>query len=265
VKNGDVLCTIANTSTMKLILAIDELDIAKVRTGQKASITCDALPETATKPLEGIVTAVALEGTSSNGVSTYPVTISFPSVEGLKVGMNANADILVDHKENVLMLPIEAVQTVNGISIVMVPGTGTQADRSQWGSSSPNSMRAGQGTSGQKRASQAQSGQQGSYSQGQSGQQRPDQSQSGNLAQRRALQGSSQQSEYYKNTVPKKVETGISNETHIEIISGLNEGDQVILPPVTTGQSSTTQQTQGGGANPFGGMGGNRIMGGGNR
>jgi HlyD family secretion protein len=70
--------------------------------------------------------------------------------------------------------------------------------------------------------------------------------------------------QYYKNTVRKAIEVGLSDEDYIEVVSGLNEGDEVLLPPVYP--STTNTQTNAGGS-PFGGMGGGRNttrMGGGN-
>ena len=63
---------------------------------------------------------------------------------------------------------------------------------------------------------------------------------------------------YYANAVPKMVVIGINNESYIEIVSGLNEGDEVILPPVVAAKTGNTPAATAG----FGGLGG---MGGGAR
>jgi len=65
-----------------------------------------------------------------------------------------------------------------------------------------------------------------------------------------------QQQEYYAGCVPRMVETGASDETYIEILSGLSEGEQVVLPPLATGGSQGQTNRGGNNAAPFGGMGG---------
>lgn len=62
-------------------------------------------------------------------------------------------------------------------------------------------------------------------------------------------------SSYYKGAVLRPVEVGINNDSYIEIVSGLNEGDIVVLPPLSTGSTSTQTQTQQG-FNIMGGFGG---------
>lgn len=60
---------------------------------------------------------------------------------------------------------------------------------------------------------------------------------------------------YYKGAVLRPVEVGINNDSYIEIVSGLNEGDIVVLPPLSTG-STSTQTTSQQGFNIMGGFGG---------
>ncbi len=123
VKAGAALCSILDTTSMTMEIAIDELDIASISPGQSVTATVDAVTDTETTPLTGTVSNIAVEGSSSNGVTTYPVTLTLNPDSRLKSGMNADASILVTNKENVLLVPIEAVTTVNGRSFVYVSGT----------------------------------------------------------------------------------------------------------------------------------------------
>lgn len=120
IKQGDILGIVANYDTMEFSINVDELDIAKIQVGQNTKVTIDALPETTDKPLKGAVTKIAVEGTSSNGVSTYPVTIQIEENAALKGSMNANAEIVVNEKTGVLYVPVDAVQKRNGKSFVRV-------------------------------------------------------------------------------------------------------------------------------------------------
>lgn len=129
IKQGDVLGSIANYDTMEFTIDVDELDIAKIQVGQAAKVTIDAIPETTDDPLKGTVTKIAVEGSSSNGVSTYPVTVQIEKNEALKGGMSANAEIVVSQKTGVLYVPVDAVQKRNGKSYVRVAVGASGASR----------------------------------------------------------------------------------------------------------------------------------------
>ncbi|MEA4849203.1 MAG: HlyD family efflux transporter periplasmic adaptor subunit, partial [Clostridiaceae bacterium] len=75
IKQGDILGSVANYDIMEFSIDVDELDIAKIKEEQNVKVTIDALTETSDTPLNGTVSKIAVEGTWSNGVSTYPVTI----------------------------------------------------------------------------------------------------------------------------------------------------------------------------------------------
>jgi multidrug efflux pump subunit AcrA (membrane-fusion protein) len=126
VTTGEVVAHITNYSNLQTVVSVDELDIPKIKTGQTTTLTVSAYPD---QTYTGKVTAVANEGTTSNGVSTFDVTIHIDKPTNLKVGMSTEASILTDSKDNALYLPIDAVHTANNEKYVMVDsgtGTGTQ-------------------------------------------------------------------------------------------------------------------------------------------
>lgn len=110
IKQGDVLGSVANYDIMEFSIDVDELDIAKIKEGQNVKVTIDALPETSNKPLKGTVSKIAVEGSWSNGVSTYPVTIQIEENAALKGSMSANAEIIVNEKTDVVYVPVNAIQ-----------------------------------------------------------------------------------------------------------------------------------------------------------
>lgn len=243
IKAGDSLGTIANYDTMEFDIAIDELDIAKIQAGQSANVTVDALPETDTKPIKGAVSKIAIDGTSSNGVTTYPVTVQLEPNGALKGGMNANAEITINSKSNVLYVPIQAVQKRGDRSYVMVRGTGgknaggNNTPAQQGGSNTnPNGSNGNTNTNANRTNN---SNRTGSGNAGSSG--------NGNRNFNRSSGNGLNSQSYYQNAVMTPVTTGISNDEFIEIVTGLKEGEVVILPPTTSGQSTTQQ------AGPFGG------------
>ena len=104
VKSGTVIVTIINMDEMEFSINIDELDINKVSEGQDVYVTVEAIEETQDDPIMGKVTGIALQGNTSNGVTSYPVTIRVPGREGLKAGMNVDAvnfTFLASSPENV--------------------------------------------------------------------------------------------------------------------------------------------------------------------
>ncbi|MDQ6595692.1 efflux RND transporter periplasmic adaptor subunit [Bacillus salipaludis] len=127
VTNGQAVAHLTNYKNLKTVVQIDELDIPKIKKDQKVNITVSSYPD---KTYSGMVTAVANEGTSSNGSSTFDVTIKISNPENLKVGMRTEASILTASKENALYVPIDAVHSANNQKYVMAISTDTAAEQS---------------------------------------------------------------------------------------------------------------------------------------
>lgn len=99
---------LVDTATVELEGNVDEVDIYKVRVGQEAIVTTDALPGI---QLKGKVTFVSPVGISIAGVVEFPVTIALePLGTELKGGLTASADIVVESHRNVLLLPNRAIK-----------------------------------------------------------------------------------------------------------------------------------------------------------
>ncbi|MGG3836866.1 efflux RND transporter periplasmic adaptor subunit [Paenibacillus thiaminolyticus] len=230
------IATIVDYTQLQAVIQVDEMDIPSIKLKQKAALTFDALADTS---IEGTVSAIADEGTASGGVSVFDVTIQLSSSQGVKSGMSVQAQIDVNSKSDVLLVPIEAVTQRSGKSYVTVwseqaDGAGEEAPQQV-----PPERQREQGT-GQNQASEADSANRGT---------RPD----GDAAAR-AGRG--------QTGVPSagagkltEVETGINNESYFEIVSGLKEGDMVVLPTVRASANSS-QQSSFGGMGGFGGSGG---------
>ena len=119
------MAIIADMSQFKFTIYVDELDISQLKEGQEVQITCDALPQL---KLTGRVDNIGINGTSTNGVTNYPVKIVFDYVEGMLPGMNVTADIIVDSAEDVLVIPSYAVN--RGNTVTMADGTETKVELS---------------------------------------------------------------------------------------------------------------------------------------
>lgn len=110
------MAVIYDLSCLKMQLDIDETEIGDVKVGQEVTITADAV---AGQSFKGTVEKVGVDGTSSNGVTTYPVKVVINDYGDLLPGMNVDATIVVAKAENVLALP---VGTINRGNIVYVKG-----------------------------------------------------------------------------------------------------------------------------------------------
>jgi len=95
-------------SEIEMSGVIDEIDIAKVKLGQEADIILDALPG---KEVKGKVTFISQAGTVQAGVVSYKATITLEHPdEELRDGMSATAEIIIDRRDNVLLIPNRAIQ-----------------------------------------------------------------------------------------------------------------------------------------------------------
>lgn len=196
-KTGTELFAIHNYQDLSVAIQVDELDIPEVKPGLKAAVQIDALPD---QTFEGEVSDIADEGVASNGVSLFDVTIKLLNTEGVRVGMSAEATVMLEEKKNVLTLPIEAVQQRGEKYIVLLPS----------GSSDDGGNGREQTKTGEPAADSAS----------------PTARKTGASANGRM----------------KEVEVGAHNETRIEIVSGLNEGDEVVIPTVRPSGSSTANE-----------------------
>ncbi len=90
-------------------ISLNEVDAVKVKVGQKVTLTFDALPELT---LTGKVLEIDTIGTVSQGVVSYEVKIALDADdERVKPGMSVTAEIIVDAKSDVLVLPKSAIKS----------------------------------------------------------------------------------------------------------------------------------------------------------
>ena len=188
------LCVIYDLSCLEMTMSIDELDISDVAVGQEVQITADAVEGTT---YTGVVTKVSVAGTTSGGITTYPVTVRIDETEGLRPGMNVDAEIILESAEDVLAIPSGAVNRGNTVLIT--------AD-------SPSAA---------------------------------------NAVDREAPEG----------YVYVEVETGISDDSYTQVLSGLQEGDTVAYLQTASGSDGMAMgamemMPSGGMSGAPGGMGG---------
>ena len=110
---------IYDRSQLTFDMDISEDDISQIRVGQEVEITADALDG---QSFTGVVDKVNINGTTTGGSTTYPVTVKVDgSPEELYPGMNVSARVIVEEAGSVLTLPVEAVERGDTV-LVALPG-----------------------------------------------------------------------------------------------------------------------------------------------
>lgn len=149
---------IFNPTTMYFEAYIDEIDVAQVYVGQPAIIRLDAFGG---QEFSGTVSKVAYQSSpSSSGGTVFPVEIRFDTgvdLNTLRLGLNGEAELILDTRDNALSVPIEALTTRDGKNYVTIQ-----------------------------------------------------------VAE--------------EETEEREVQTGLETDDYVEIVSGLSESDQVVLP-----------------------------------
>lgn len=121
VKKADAISTATVITTLitrqKIAqISLNEVDAAKIKTGEKATFTFDAINGLS---ITGQVAEIDTVGTVAQGVVTYSVKISFDTQdERVKSGMSVSAAIITTVKPDVLLIPASAVKKQNNVSYV---------------------------------------------------------------------------------------------------------------------------------------------------
>ena len=121
--SNTTLAIIYDMSKLTFDMSIDELDLEKIKVGQKVIITSDSIKN---EIFEGVVTKKSIVGSSSGGTTVYPVTVEIEGNDRLLPGMNINAEIVISSSENVLTVPTSAVKRGNKIEILKNPTADTK-------------------------------------------------------------------------------------------------------------------------------------------
>ncbi len=119
--------TLTNMTGLVANTSVAEIDVSKVKTGQTATVTLNALPD---KPIQATVSSINLTPTTSGSVVSYgaQLTLTNPP-DGLRPGQSASVVITVAQAQNALSVPAAAVQTVGTNSFVTVQENGQNVPR----------------------------------------------------------------------------------------------------------------------------------------
>lgn len=116
--NTDAIFTMSDTLTVEAL--VDETDISSIKINSIAQIILDAYPKT---KIEAKVDKLAFDSTTTNNVTTYAINVKPDKIpDFMRSGMTANVTFTVQSKNDILVIPSEAIKVVEGKSIVLVQG-----------------------------------------------------------------------------------------------------------------------------------------------
>jgi RND family efflux transporter MFP subunit len=115
------VAVVADLDHLAVDVDLSEFDVARVRSGQAAVVSVDALGG---RRYPGTVVFEALSGVENGGLVTFPVRIRLPRVAGVKPGMNVSVRIIVARRRSVVHVPLEAVSQDGEVATVTLAGAG---------------------------------------------------------------------------------------------------------------------------------------------
>ncbi len=127
-QEGTVMMTLADMSQLEFRGTVDEIDVGKLRDGLPVRIQIGALPG---EPVPATLTRIAPKAREKEGATVFDVEAAI-DVSGAKVqlraGYSANADVIIQEKSDVLLVPERLVTLEEGKSWVEVPGATPDAE-----------------------------------------------------------------------------------------------------------------------------------------
>ena len=279
VSGGTTLLKMADLKQIRLRSLVNETDIGNVKPGQSATVVVDAYPD---RQFRGPVEKVEPVAQVDQSVTMFPVLVSISNEDGLLMpGMNGEVTILVEEQDDVLAVPVDAIRTPReaaeaGAALGLKPddirsqlkaqgqmrlasaggGAPASADPAAAGGAAPPRSGAQAGPArpgdadsassrgGWRRGSGDSTGWRGGRGRGGFGRRDSSMARDGGGGGRgrgQARVAFVKQGDHY---VPRMVRIGVSNYDYAQVISGLNEGDQVALLSAATLQYQREESMQ---------------------
>ncbi len=214
------------TPKLQLSVQVNEADIDNVKIGQTATFTVNAFPG---KNFKGQVTSTSPEATTVANVQLYDVVVSLAEPDlPLKAGMSASVNIINEQKEDVITVPRAAINFANSDQAASIINAGGQTPpRSDNAGGSPTPAGEEKGIKTPATGSKAGNG---TPAQG---------ADNNNKAVVLVLEQGQ--------PVVRQIVTGLSDASNIEVRSGLEAGEQVIIGASIPGQPAVNSSSPAGG------------------
>lgn len=119
-QEGTVLMKMANMERLIFKGTVDEIDVGKLKEGMEVEIKVGALP---TDTVYGTLRKISLKAEKKEQATVFAIEISIPKSKKitLRAGYSANANIIIQRKQNVLTIPERVVTFRNDSAFVKIP------------------------------------------------------------------------------------------------------------------------------------------------
>ena len=116
---------ISSIESLSMNLSVSETDINKIEIGDMVDINITATDE----KVQGYITSISEVGTYNSNGSYFSATVTFDNNGNLKIGMSATCEIIIERAENVVAVPVEAIQTSDeGKYVIVVNSDGSTSN-----------------------------------------------------------------------------------------------------------------------------------------
>jgi len=213
VGGGSLLLKMADLSKVQVKTLVDETDIGKIQPGLPVTVTVTSFPN---QPFAGEVLKVEPQAEAEQTVTTFSVLMTLDNENGLlRPGMNADVEIRVAERREVVAVPTAALRTARDIPVA-----------AQLVGLTPEAVRAQLGDGGQRAAGPPAS--------------------RGGAEESERYRFANRYWVFVQNgeqISARNVETGLTDLDYSEVTSGLNGGETVILLP-SSGLVQSQQRLQ---------------------
>ena len=128
-QEGTVLMKMANMDRLLFKGSVDEIDVGRLKEGMEAELKVGALPS---EKILGKLSKISLKAEKKENATVFPIEIALPRASNsvLRAGYSANASVIIQKKDSVLLIP-ERVVTFRGDSafVMVVMGPGKDEER----------------------------------------------------------------------------------------------------------------------------------------
>ena len=168
---GGKIMEIVDFTNLQVSIKVDEYQLSTLAVGAPVTINIDSIG----RSVQGSVSEISREAKNENGVAYFTAIVDFQGDAQIRIGMNAEVVIVKEQADNVLTVPVDAIQFgADNETFVLVKNESEETEN-------------------------------------------------------------------------RPVTTGITDGIHIQIAAGLAEGEVVLMPVVTTPETSTFQRPESGG------------------
>ncbi len=128
-QEGTVLMKMANMERLLFKGTVDEIDVGKLKEGLEAELKVGALPA---EKIIGVLSKISLKAEKKENATVFPIEVTVPRTSNsrLRAGYSANANVIIQKKDSVLMIPERVVTFRNDSAFVSADlGEGKKEER----------------------------------------------------------------------------------------------------------------------------------------